>query len=332
MSWIKRNLYFVIFSAVAVALLGLSGWYFYANYQRNNDMVTKLNGQYERLQQLNNEKPHPGKGSINNIETAKEQRAQLTNYLQQVRRYFTRIPAIPDMPKVEGRDFTAALHGTLDKLQRAAQGASITLPPEGGGYSFSFTAEKSRVSFTGGLDALAVQLGEVKALSDVLFQANINALDFLKRERVSPDDIAGTVTDYVPETPTTNELAVMSHYEMTFRCFSSELASVLAGFASSPHGIIVKTINVEQASAAPMGMGMGGFGEGAPGMVQPGMGQPGMGPPGAGQPGMGQPPGVPGQPTPETPAGGRGGLPTVLDEKQLRITLGVVIVKLLPPK
>jgi len=136
----------------------------------------------------------------------------------------------------------------------------------------------------------------------------------------------------VPETPTTNELAVMSHYEMTFRCFSSELASVLAGFASSPHGIIVKTINVEQASAAPMGMGMGGFGEGAPGMVQPGMGQPGMGPPGAGQPGMGQPPGVPGQPTPETPAGGRGGLPTVLDEKQLRITLGVVIVKLLPPK
>ena len=97
MSWIKRNLYFVIFSAVAVALLGLSGWYFYANYQRNNDMVTKLNGQYECLQQLNNEKPHPGKGSINNIETAKEQRAQLTNYLQQVRRYFTRIPAIPDM-------------------------------------------------------------------------------------------------------------------------------------------------------------------------------------------------------------------------------------------
>jgi hypothetical protein len=325
MSWIKRNLYFVIFSAVAVALLGLSGWYFYANYQRNNDMVTKLNGQYERLQQLNNEKPHPGKGPINNIETAKEQRAQLTNYLHQVRQYFKRIPPIPDMPKVEGRDFTAALHGTLDKLQRAAQAASITLPPEGSGYSFSFTAEKSRVSFTGGLDALAVQLGEVKALCEVLFQANINALDFLKRERVSPDDIAGTVTDYVPETPTTNDLSVMSHYEMTFRCFSSELASVLAGFASSPHGIIVKTINVDQASAP---MGMPGFGEGVPGehgMVPPGV-------PGAGQPGMGQPPGTPGQPTAEAPAGGRGGLPTVLDEKQLRITLGVVIVKLLPPK
>jgi hypothetical protein len=331
MSWIKRNLYFVIFSAIAVALLGLSGWYFYANYQRNNDMVTKLNGQYERLQQLNNEKPHPGKGPINNIETAKEQRAQLTNYLHQVRQYFQRIPPIPDTPKVEGRDFTAALHGTLDKLQKAAQAASITLPPEGRGYPFSFTAEQSLVSFKGGLDALAVQLGEVKALCDVLFQANINALDFLKRERVSPDDIAGSVTDYVPETPTTNELSVMSHYEMTFRCFSSELASVLAGFASSPHGIIVKTINVEQASAAPMGMpGMGGFGEGGPGeRVPPGMVPPGVPP---GQPGMGQPPGTPGQATTEAPTAGRGGLPTVLDEKQLRITLGVVIVKLLPPK
>ncbi len=334
MSWIKRNLYFVIFSAVAVALLGLSGWYFYSNYQRNNDMVAKLNSQYERLQQLNNEKPHPGRPPVDNIATAREQRAQLTNYLMRARQYYKRIPSIPDMAKVAAPDFTAALHGTLDQLQRGAQGASITLPPEGGGYSFSFTAEKSRVSFTGGLDALAVQLGEVKALCDVLYQANINALDFLKRERVSPDDVSGTVTDYVPDTPTTNELAVMSHYEITFRCFSSELASVLAGYASSPYGIIVKTINVEQASAAPMGVTgydplhpTGPEGGAPPPTYQPGM-----------YPGGGYPPGTPAPGTPAQPvpgaggAAGKGGLPTVLDEKQLRITLGIVIVKLLPPK
>src|SRR5215472_11242248 len=164
MSWIKRNLYFVIFSAVAVALLGLSGWYFYANYQRNNDMVTKLNAQYDRLQQLNNEKPHPGRPPVDNIATAKEQRAQLTNYLHETRKFFQRIPAIPDMPKVTPPDFSTALRGTLDQLQRGAQAASITLPPEGGGYSFSFSAEKSLLTFKGGLDSLAVQLGEVKAL------------------------------------------------------------------------------------------------------------------------------------------------------------------------
>ena len=328
MSWIKRNLYFVIFSAVAVALLGLSGWYFYANYQRNNDMVTKLNGQYDRLQQLNNEKPHPGRPPVDNIATAKEQRAQLTNYLHDARKYFQRIQAIPDMPKVTPPDFTTALRGTLDQLQRSAQAASITLPPEGGGYSFSFTAETSLLSFKGGLDSLAVQLGEVKALCEVLFQANINALDSLKRERVSPDDQVGTVTDYVPEAPTTNELAVMSHYEMIFRCFSSELASALAGFASSPHGMIVKTINVEQASATPMGMGMPGETLTPPPGNPPGYVPPGYPPPGTYPPGGTPPPGTTPQAAPE--AAGKGGLPTVLDEKQLRITLGIVIVKLQP--
>jgi hypothetical protein len=40
---------------------------------------------------------------------------------------------------------------------------------------------------------------------------------------------------------------------------------------------------------------------------------------------------MPGQPATAGGAG-KGGLQTVLDEKQLRITLGIVITKLLPPK
>ena len=47
----------------------------------------------------------------------------------------------------------------------------------------------------------------------------------------------------------TNELAVLTPYEVTFRCFSSELAAVLAGLASSPYALLVKTINVELAPA-----------------------------------------------------------------------------------
>ena len=77
-----------------------------------------------------------------------------------------------------------------------------------------------------------MQLAEVKAICTVLFQAKINSLDNIRRERVSEDDLKGPQTDYLPEKSVTNELAVLSPYEVTFRCFSSELAAVLAGFAS----------------------------------------------------------------------------------------------------
>ena len=49
MDWIKRNLYFLIGSLVALALMGLAGWYLYKNYTLNNEMMAKLNGDYEEL-------------------------------------------------------------------------------------------------------------------------------------------------------------------------------------------------------------------------------------------------------------------------------------------
>src|SRR5204862_6259930 len=109
------------------------------------------------------------------------------------------------------------------------------------------------VSFAAGsLVPLSVQLGEVKTICDVLFQAKVNSLDSLRRESISADDANSTQgqTDYISRHSVTNELAVLSPYEITFRGFSSELAAVLAGFASSPRGLIVKTINVEPAPTA----------------------------------------------------------------------------------
>ena len=89
--------------------------------------------------------------------------------------------------------------------------------------------------------------------------------------------------------PVTNNLAVMTPYGVTFRGFSPELAQVLDGFAASPHGFIVKAINVQPASAARHRR-------------------------------VCQAP--PGQP-PATPVPGRGGLQTVLNEQLLRVTLAI---------
>jgi len=342
MSWVKRNLYFLIGGIVALVLLGAAGWYLYSKWDLNNTNLANLNQAYADLKGLNDKKPNPGG---DNIKLAKEQRKELQDYMGRASKYFQKIPPIPDLPRKTDRDFAAALNRTIDQLRRDSTNASVTLQDN---YNFSFQAEKLKINFDQrGLEPLSSQLGEVKAICDVLFQARINALDGLRRERVSADDTSGPATDYLGENSTTNGLAVLTPYEMTFRCFSPELAAVLSGFASSPNGLIVKTINVEVAGT--MATEVASTPNPVPQPVyvptpQPtmsaeaiernrygDMGRYGTG----GRYGEGSAK-FPTYPTPQQPIvvaqpaapKGGGGLPVVVDEKQLKVTLQLVAVKL----
>jgi len=357
MDWIKRNLYFLIGSLVALALMGLAGWYLYSKWQLNNEILGKLDEQYAKLKRLGEQNPHPGYGNVDNIKAAKEQQQQLQAYIQKAYQYFQHCPPIPvpESGKLTSQEFSSALSRTIDQMQRDANKASVTLPPKdatGQTYSFSFAAQSKSLDYArGSLEPLSVQLSEVKAICTVLFQAKVNALDYIRRERVSDDDSKGPQTDYLPEKSVTNELAVLSPYEVRFLCFSSELAAVLAGFASSPCGLLVKTINVESAPAAapaadqtvtpgvyaPVYVPPPALAPGGPmtpeamfarryGMRGPGGGR--LGPGGLMQPRPAYVPPVAPAPAPAN----RGGLPLALDEKQLKITLMLNAVKPVSPK
>src|SRR5690242_12138687 len=148
MSWLKRNLFFVIGSVVALVLMGLAGWFLYSKWSLNNEVLEKLNSDYAELKTLNSANPHPGSGSINNIKLAQEQRDQLRDFLKKTQPFFQPIPKIPDLPKITDRDFSAALSQTIEQLRLEATNTSVALPPEN--YSFSFTAQKSKISFAAG--------------------------------------------------------------------------------------------------------------------------------------------------------------------------------------
>ncbi len=255
MSWIKRNLLFVLGSAVALALMVGAGVFNYSRWKLNADDRDKFNAQYAELERLNNANPNPGSEKVNNIAAANDQRLQLQQFLTNACKYFERIPAIPNSTNVTSEEFAAALRQTVVQLLRDAETASVILPPKnpttGAPYYFSFEAERPLVKFApGSLQPLAVQLGEIKAICDVLFQARVNSLDNIRRERDSADDQGGSQSDYLDLKSTTNEMAVLTPYEITFRCFSQESAAVLEGFASSAKGFIVKKINVEPAPAS----------------------------------------------------------------------------------
>ena len=313
---------------------------------------------------MNEQRPHPGSDKVDNIKAAKEQQAELQACLQKARAHFQPCPRIPatESTNVTSQEFSSALSRTIDGLQRAATKANVTLPGRESGssaaYSFSFAAQRHRLAYAAGSpDLLAVQLGEVKAICEVLFQANINSLESLRRERISEDDYKGPQTDYLPEPSETNELAVLTPYEVVFHCFSSELAGVLAGFASSPYSLQVKTINVEPAPAvvapatpaAPVMYTMPAVvptpaASPTPAAPPPSMaaeappsmsfeeryGRAGrsLGP--APAPAPMQPRYVPPMPVAAAPVS-RGPTPA-LDERQLKVTLMLEVVKLLAPK
>jgi hypothetical protein len=352
MAWIKRNLFFVIGGILAFGLLGTAGYYNYKGWSHNQAALKTLTEIQDTLRKYATQKPSPGNDKIDNIKAAKEQESQLQDWIRQAGAYFKPIAPIPNAGTnaVSSEAFAGALRRTIDQMQRDAETARVMLPPR---YGFSFDAERSLVKFElGGLGALAEQLGEVRAIADVLFAARVNSLDGIQRVRVSADDLAGSQADYFEGRSETNNLAVLSPYQITFRSFTSEVGEVLSRFASSPHGFIVKSLNVQPAGAFAATGGGGGEGMAPGGMPPPPMFPPmlhaplldpmpaalhapmqapmPMLPPAVLQGRGGPPPSPMPTPSPATTPSGRSGLQTVLNEQLLRVTLVIELVKLSP--
>jgi len=308
MAWIKRNLFFFIGGLVALGLLGAAGYYNYTSWSRNAEKFDKLNEIYSTLKDLTSPDKWPGEGDTNKTVQARDQDDQLKAWLTQAQGYFhpiAPIPAFTATDPVTDRTFAAALTHTVETLQHEATAANVELPPQ---YEFSFQAESSLVQFSpGSLDALAVQMGEVKTIAEILYAAGINNLDGIERVHVSDNDNSGPPSDFVAKQAVTTKLAVITPYVVTFRSFSTEIAQVFSGFAGSPHGFLIKSINVQPAGADAMANNN-----------TPPPGRFGMPP---ANPGYGQPAG-------STP--GKSGMVTVLKEQLLRVSMEVDIIKLLP--
>ena len=317
MTWIKRNLIFVVGGLVALGLLGGAVFYIFKSLSRNSAADTSLHEVVDTLTRLTQQKPSPGNDKINNTTLAQEQDKEVRGWVANATGSFVPIAPIP-AGAVTSEAYAGALRRTIDQLQKLAENSGVTLPPK---YDFSFTAQRPLVKFAGGsLDPLAVQLGEVRAMCEILFATRINDLDSIQRVRVSDDDLAGPQSDYLDERPVTNDLAVITPYVLTFRCFTPELSRVMTGFAKASNTFIVKVINVQPAGA-------GSEMTGAPGM--PPMYGEQMAP---GYPGRrfagGE--GAPVQPAVAPTMAGKGGLQTVLKEQLLRVTMEIGLVKLSP--
>src|SRR5882762_6387858 len=173
MDWIKRNLFFVIGAVVALGLIGYAGFYNFSGWKHNSDESEKLKASYEELKRLNSLNPHPGDGKkVDNIKLAREQQKEIRDFLAKAQRRFERIPPIPESPRITSEEYASALRSTIDHLLRDAANNRVAMPNAGPTgdkkFTFSFSVQSQRVQFSPPLEPLAVQLGEVKVISDIL--------------------------------------------------------------------------------------------------------------------------------------------------------------------
>jgi hypothetical protein len=356
MSWIKRNLYFLTGSLVGLGLLGAAVVFLFGKMGDNSSVVEKLNGAYEELTRIRKLEPNPGDknegnatNKIDNVRIANAQIGQLTGFLAKARPAFVPVAPIPDSPRVTGQAFTAELLRTIDQMRREAKESGVALSATN--YNFTFDSIVRKVTFSpASLQLLAKQLGEVRVLTAILFDAKINMLEGMRRVKVcTEDDPAVAPNDYHAQSPKTNDWAVLVPYEVTIRCFSSELAEVLAGLGNSPHCLVVKSLNIEPAPASVAGaeaLATGAYTPGTPPqMYMPPPMQPfsrggergtdprtdamrrRYGP----QMGQAPPPPVAYPGAPAAPAVRRGPQ-TVLSEQAVRVTLTLELVQLISDK
>ena len=245
MAWIKRNLYFVITLAVGIILIGGAGYFVYTAIGANSEAQTNYASALSDLTTLQQKKPFR---DDDNIKLAKEDSQRVAQLAKEMGNAFVNFPP---PPQVDPQEFIACLNSNLIFFRTEATNANVQLvAPD---YTFSFSAEASTLSFPGGTSfgPWLQQLEEISAIVDILCAAKINSLDALQRAPVAGEDPAGA--DYVQSAISSNQVAVISPYKISFRGFSEEIANVLKGFAESPHCFLIKDLQVSPSKNVPMG-------------------------------------------------------------------------------
>jgi hypothetical protein len=325
MPWIKRNLFLVVGGVVALGLLGFAGYYLFTKIQLNQEVTDRLTATTDELKKLMTRKPHPGTDQLDNIGAAKKEVQKLHSFVGEVKGLFP--PPVVD-GEIRVREFRSLLDQTIDYLQNSAKAAGVKLPSED--YWFTFTAQKSAMNFgTNTVMPMANQIIEIKNLCEVLYNAKIVALQGIKRSPVATEDTG--YTDYMTNKPATNGFSIATPYEVTFDGFSSEFEAVLEGLIRSRTCFVVKTLAVAHAETSPVdpqmspGMPMQPYG---PGSRYGGRSRYGGG--GGRDASMRERYGLPPPPAPTVPKSSKTGISSLLEEKLLRITLSLDVVKLKP--
>src|SRR6185295_14605211 len=250
MLWIRRNLLLTLSIAGALALLGLAVAYLISGISAESANETKLQENGTELKRLIEQSPSP---NAENVKIVRTDAGRLDSYISQTTNLFKAVTA---PAKLDMLEFKSTMENSVADLKRDASIAGVQLP--GAKYFFTFETHRTVVNYgPGSLEPLFIQLQDLKSLCAILFQSKVHALESLKRCNVCKEDGTGAA-DFLSRAPLTNEFGIVTFYDVTVRCFSTELGNLLENFSRSPEFFVVKTVTTQPAEAGGGGEGPGG--------------------------------------------------------------------------
>ncbi|MCC7374009.1 MAG: hypothetical protein IT581_05095 [Verrucomicrobiales bacterium] len=236
MPWIKKNLTLVLGGLVGLILLGGSAFFLFSEASREGGINAQLEEKRNEWTRLNNLNPFPDE---KNIKATKEEAARVGTIAGSLRDNIkpVEVPQVTDTFSLR-----LLVETTISELTKEAEAAGVNLPDR---YAFTFQRLRDIGGQfdSNGIPKLAEQVAQISTLSRVMFNAKIHSLDTIRRPPVLKDE--GSGSDYLTKKAVTNEWVVRAPYDISFRCFSSELAGVIRGLAALEQCIVIKTINVE---------------------------------------------------------------------------------------
>jgi hypothetical protein len=239
MAWVKRNLIFVIIVAVGLIATGYCGYLLSAALSGNASVSGEYTDTEQKLDGLQKSTPP---ASPENIEAAKADQERVRTFLTDFRKSFA---AFPTAPNVDERGFVEHLQLTLRRFAAEATNAGVELAPD---CYFSFSDERQKMSFSPDcIPTWMQELEDINVILRILFESKINYFESIQRVPACMDDINGN--DVLQASLGSNTWGVVMPYKVTFRAFSTELASVLGAFADSSNCFIVKYVNVTPSKA-----------------------------------------------------------------------------------
>ena len=240
MAWIKRNLSLVISGVVALALLGVGGWYLWSAIEKNKQVDSEIGQIKADIEGLLTKPVTPNQ---QNLTLAKQQFDKLNAFVLVAKKHFP--PTPPPGQPLDNQSFKSLLQTTVDELHKQARSIGITVETN---YFFTFDEQRLPVMFPPeSLRPLSERLSEVQLICSILFKSRINRLVGVRRaavpgERIAPGSPRWTI-DYLPAQARLAESGMtLWPYEVTFNCFSVELAAVLDALQRVDYGIVVKSI------------------------------------------------------------------------------------------
>jgi hypothetical protein len=242
MNWLKRNVILVAGGAVALVLLAAAGYFLWNSYQKDKAVSGELNREADQITRLNNASPSV---TDDNIQAAKTEQERVSATVEKFREHFAPVGYYTN---ITSADFKFLLANTLNELNTLAESQGVRRPKD---FAYTFDTQRGLVVFNPNeLLPWTFQLLEIRALCETIYSARVHSILRILRPSVSTNDNAQVVLRGAQMTTNTVVGAVTTPYEVTFQGFSSELAAVLEGLASSPQCFLVQNINVEKSPSS----------------------------------------------------------------------------------